>query len=174
MTREFWSGQQDSNLHQPIDFTTGDSDQPGRNRGESPVKPGCDSDRPRKRPPLSAEEKAFAIEKRELGWSCERIARSLGCSAGSVSWHCLQVGADPPNAKPIDTSIRGPMAVVRNGKLVRRYSPEEDRKLVALSLSGKTHTEIGRELGRRPNSVRGRLMTLARHEARLEARGGFR
>ena len=39
-----WSGQQDSNLHQPIDFTTGDSDKPGRNRGESRVKPGCDSD----------------------------------------------------------------------------------------------------------------------------------
>ncbi|MGH8100365.1 MAG: hypothetical protein ACREIW_03645 [Chthoniobacterales bacterium] len=39
-----WSGQQDSNLHQPLDIATCDSDKPARNRGESRVKPGFDSD----------------------------------------------------------------------------------------------------------------------------------
>ena len=39
-----WSGRQDSNLHQPIEIATGDSDKPPRNRGEPRVKRPRDSD----------------------------------------------------------------------------------------------------------------------------------
>jgi hypothetical protein len=123
-----------------------------------------------RRPNLTAEQKEFCAEKREAGWSYLRIARKLGVSQGSVSWHCLQMGADPPNARPIDKTIRTPLIAMRNGKPVRRFTPEDDARLTAMSMAGKGDTQIGRALGRRPNSIRGRLMILARHEARDELR----
>lgn len=47
MSKLFWSGQQDSNLHQPIDITTSDSDRGGQQPPAARPGPGCDSDRPR-------------------------------------------------------------------------------------------------------------------------------
>jgi hypothetical protein len=47
MTKLFggcWSGQQDSNLHQPIDLTTSDSDRGGQQPPAARPRPGCDSD----------------------------------------------------------------------------------------------------------------------------------
>lgn len=123
-----------------------------------------------RRPNLTQEQKDFAFEKREAGWSINRIAMRLGVSPGSIAWHCLAMGADPPNARPIDKAIKGPVSCLRNGKSVRRFTPEEDQQLVAMRLAGKTDTQIGRVVGRRSNSIRGRLMTLARHDARAEIR----
>jgi hypothetical protein len=121
-----------------------------------------------RRPNLTMEQKEFAATKREAGWSHARIARQLGVSPGSVAWHCLKVAADPPKAKPIDATMRGPALYDRNGKPVRRFTPEEDQQILTMRLAGKTPTQIGRALKRRHNSIVGRLMTLARHEARLE------
>ena len=59
--------------------------------------------------------------------------------------------------------------MTRNGFAVRHFTPEEDDRLLALEAEGKTYTEIGRLMNRKPNSIRGRLMTLARREARAEA-----
>jgi len=78
------------------------------------------------------------------------------------------MGADPPNAKPIDKTIRGPLVYMRNGRPVRRFTAIEDQELLALSLAGKTDHQIAKVMRRRHNSIRGRLMTLARHEARAE------
>ncbi len=58
---------------------------------------------------------------------------------------------------------------MRNGHPVRRYSAEDDAKLLAMEAEGKRIAEMARALGRQSNSVRARLMTLARHEARAEA-----
>ena len=121
-----------------------------------------------RRPNLAKEQKEFAAEKRESGWSINRIALRLGVSPGAIAWHCLQMGADPPNARPIDKTIKGPRVCMRTGKPVCRFTEIEDRQLIALSLAGKSDVEIGRAIGRKPNSVRGRLMTLARHDARAE------
>lgn len=121
-----------------------------------------------RRPNLTQAQKDFAVEKREAGWSHERIARAIDRSAGAVAWHCLALAADPPNARPIDKTIRGPLVVMRSGKPVRRYTPEDDAQLLELALAGNTHSQIGRVMKRRPNSIKGRLMTLARHEARAE------
>ena len=108
-------------------------------------------------------------ERREAGQSYARIARAFGCSESNVYWICLALGADHPNAKPLSVEIRGPMVVLRNGHAVRRYTREEDARLLALEAEGNGDSAIGKILGRRPNSVRARLMTLARREARTEA-----
>lgn len=122
-----------------------------------------------KRARLTPAEKELIFDLRERGWSCRRIAQKIGCSEGSVSWHCLQMGVDKPGAKPIDKTIRGPVVRTRGDFQVRRFTPEEDEQLVALALQGLSHSEIGRIIGRRHNSVSGRLATLARHDERRAA-----
>lgn len=116
--------------------------------------------------------------RREAGNSCEAIAaliRATGkeCSAEVVNWHCLRLGADPPNARPLPQTCPGPVAMQRGDHVVRRFSKEEDERLTALAKTIPTISDyqIGRLMGRKPNSVRGRLMTLARHEARREQNG---
>lgn len=122
-----------------------------------------------KRSNLSPAEKEQIFDLRELGWSLARIARKVGCSEGSVSWHCLQAGIDKPGAKPIDKTIRGPLVVKRGAFNIRRFTPEEDQQIVALRIQGLTLAEIGRIIGRRHNSIVGRLATLARHDERRAA-----
>ncbi|WP_368999728.1 hypothetical protein [Pseudophaeobacter sp. C1-32P7] len=98
------------------------------------------------------------------------IAERLGMSHGAVYWHCLRLGADSPksqeHAPPVE---RGPMIVCRSGHQVRRFTADEDRKLIEMEAAGLTASEMARRLNRKPNSVTGRLMTLARTEARKEA-----
>jgi len=108
-------------------------------------------------------------ERRESGQSYARIAHAFGCSASNVYWICLKLGADAPNAKPSPSQARGPMVVMRGEHAVRRFTADEDARMLALEAEGKGESEIGKLLGRRANSIRGRLMTLARREARTEA-----
>lgn len=118
---------------------------------------------------LTEGEKAWAAQEREKGRSLDDIADELGCSRGSVEWHCLLVGADPPKVRqpaPVPTE---PIILKRGGRQVRRFTQAEDSQLLAMSLENKTDTEIGRALKRRSHSIRGRLATLARREARAEA-----
>lgn len=109
------------------------------------------------------------VSMRERGLSYGLIAEEIGCSASAVSWHCLRLGADPPKPAPCWEGIRGPAVVQRNGHVVRRFTPDEDARLLELESQGLTPMEMARELGRRPNSVLGRLMTLARREERQDA-----
>jgi hypothetical protein len=104
---------------------------------------------------------------RERGLSCRRIGEILGgISPGAIAWHCLRLGADPPKAKPLSAMIRGPMVVTRGNHQVRRFSPEDDAKLLEMAARGAKNAEICRALNRKNNSVAGRLMTLARREER--------
>lgn len=107
-------------------------------------------------------------EMRERGLSCAQIGILLGCSTELVSWTCLKLGADPPNAKPLRDCIVGPAVMARGDHLVRRFTPDDDALLIGLESEGLNPSQIGRRMGRAPNSVRGRLMTLARREARRE------
>ena len=117
-------------------------------------------------------EQANAIaEMREAGLSISRIAQKLGMSDGSVAWQCLKFAADPPKLAtrvPARTAP-GPVVVMRGGHQVRHFTPEDDAQLLALEAERLTISEIARRLGRKPNSIRGRLYTLARHDARREA-----
>lgn len=113
-----------------------------------------------------------AADLREQGLSCQAIANKLEMSVGAVSWHCLRLGADSPKTRHNTARPTGPMLVKRSGHVVRRFSVEEDQMLIEMDLAGKRMCEIARKLNRRPNSVKGRLMTLARREERLEIANG--
>lgn len=106
---------------------------------------------------------------REAGKSYEQIGRAIGCSSSAISWHCLRLGADGPKQTRLWTGIVGPEIFSRNGHSVRRYTPDEDELLLSLEAKGLPIATIAARMGRRWNSIKGRLMTLARREERQEA-----
>ncbi|MBU0643672.1 MAG: hypothetical protein KJ731_21160 [Alphaproteobacteria bacterium] len=107
---------------------------------------------------------------RETGMSVDAIAKRLGMSRGSVSWHCLRLGADSPNTVTNVSDPKGPMVVARGDHYVKRFTATEDRALIDMDIAGWRVCDMARALDRKPNSIRGRLMTLARREARAEQR----
>ncbi|GJD92877.1 hypothetical protein [Methylobacterium iners] len=109
------------------------------------------------------------VEMRERGKTHAVIARALGCSVSAVSYQCLRLGVETPKPPSVSIEIRGPLVTTRNGYMVRRFTPEDDAQILAMEAEQRSVSEIARHLGRQPHSVRQRLMTLARREARLEA-----
>lgn len=116
---------------------------------------------------LTLEQIARICEMREGGRSYGFIARIVGCSRGAVAWQCLRNGADKPGAKPLPD--QDPAEYRRGSHQVRHYTPDEDALIIALALQNFPRTVIAKRLGRKPHSVLGRIMTLARREARREA-----
>lgn len=120
---------------------------------------------------LTEEQLQQAFAWREAGRSVRWIANRLNISEGAISWHCLKAGVESPRtARGAFVSRVMPGAVEQRGDhLVRRYSEAEDRLILTMAARGATNTEIGRALtpSRAPNSIQGRLMTLARREERL-------
>lgn len=109
-------------------------------------------------------------EMRERGLSYGQIGRLLNMSPGAVSWHCLRLGVESP--KPLKGHFNpkpGPTVMKRGNHVVRRFTPAEDRMLLEMEMEGIKRSEICKALGRSNNSVLGRLMTLARRDARAEA-----
>lgn len=113
---------------------------------------------------------------REKGWGTVRIAQHFTAkgtkvSPGSIQWQCLVHGADaPPRLRGKHTQ---PAAPYQRGKhIVRPYTADDDALLRALDCQGISMSVMARRIGRRPNSIRGRLATLARMEARAEDRAG--
>jgi hypothetical protein len=115
-----------------------------------------------------------ACAMRERGLSCQQIsnhfaAAGVKVSAGSISWACLTRGADiPPARRGAKQSLRAGETYSRNGHVIRTFTPDEDTLLRVLDMQGFSLAVIARRLGRRHNSIRGRLATLARHDARRE------
>ncbi|PHY20896.1 hypothetical protein CSW59_06710 [Caulobacter sp. BP25] len=109
------------------------------------------------------------VQMRERGRSYAVIARKLGCSIGTVSWHCLRLGAEPPKPRALKPLADGPQSVSRGDHTVRRFTAEDDAKLLEMEAQGASVSAIAKALDRRHNSITGRLMTLARHQARTEA-----
>lgn len=107
---------------------------------------------------------------REAGASCGQIAAAVGCSVSAVSWQCLRLGAEPPNPRSLNDVPTTPKVSKRGDHVVRRFTVDEDAQILALEAEGFRPIEIARRLGRPPNSVLGRIMTLARREARMEGR----
>jgi DNA-binding CsgD family transcriptional regulator len=109
---------------------------------------------------------------RERGRSARQIARHFAdagvtISASAIDWQCLSHGADAPR------QLQGPctqaVAPYRRGaSVVQPYTPAEDARLRHLRGLGLRISEISRRMGRKPNSVRARLLTLARRDARAE------
>ena len=95
-----------------------------------------------------------------------RVAELAGLTLGQTSYLLLKHGiiSKFTRLKPRH-SFR---AHTRGGHEFRPYSPAEDAKLLKLEATGASYAEMGRALGRKPNSCQGRLMTIARHEAMRE------
>lgn len=118
---------------------------------------------------LSEDELERVAALRERGLSYGQIARKIGCSEGSVGWALLKLGIDIHQDKPLKPVPVSAAPIKRGKHLVRPFTQDEDARLLALEATGmKTHA-IARSLGRRNNSVIGRMRTLARRQAREEA-----
>lgn len=116
-----------------------------------------------------------AVRLREVDGLSERaICRKLQCSLGWLQAVLLKLAADTPETavRVLPQTAPGP-AVCAGKRTVRRFQPDEDR--VILEMAAKQHKPfaIARALDppRHWQSVRARLDTLARHEARREAAG---
>ena len=114
------------------------------------------------------------VRLRERNLSYAAIARHFTergtpVSAGSIAWQCLRLGADVPAQFRRSATPRS-APVMRNGRQVRPFTPEEDAKLLRLEAAGTTIFRIAREMKRGDNSIRGRLYSLARQEARSEGK----
>lgn len=103
----------------------------------------------------------------EAGACHAALAAEYGCARSTIGQICLKYGVDTPGAQPPARPIL--RSFRRAGVTVHRFSDVEDRKLLFLEAKGLDRSEIGRRLGRHRHSVRGRLMTLARRDARAEA-----
>lgn len=104
-------------------------------------------------------------ELREAGKTYDEIGAELGGISGSnISWICLKYGIEGPRKSKLGD--RGPMVRKRGNYEVRRFTPEEDTKIIEMSLAGHRAYAIGKAIGRPHNSVLGRQMTLARRDER--------
>jgi DNA-binding CsgD family transcriptional regulator len=109
------------------------------------------------------------VKMRERGLGFDHIGKEIGCSSSAVYWHCLRLGAEPPKPQwPLRTPCKTPVVRQRGGHTVRLFTQREDERLLQMRSQGLSIAEISRQLDRRSNSVVGRLMALARHEARRE------
>ena len=117
---------------------------------------------------LGDPEFAIMAEMRERRKTYAVIARKLKCSSGMVYWHCLRLGIDP-YPTPLRAVPTEPVIVKRGKFIVRRFTQDEDNRLLSMSISGMKEFHIAKALNRGTNSIRGRLMTLARRDARMEA-----
>lgn len=133
------------------------------------------TDRPapkRQRLPWTTEQLDFIATMRERGRGGEFIARELQerfgvvCDPSTVIYQCMRMGADIPARLRIKAAK--PKRCIRNGHIVRPFRKEDDRRLLEMKAAGRRTTEIARSLRRTSSSITGRLMTLARHEARKE------
>ncbi|NWK96541.1 hypothetical protein DM806_12895 [Sphingobium lactosutens] len=109
---------------------------------------------------------------RERGWSAPRIAAHFAgegapISKSTVYGQCKRIGADVP-ARLQHKTFQRRDPYWRAGQAVRPWSAEEDGMLLDLEQRGTRINAIARQLGRANSSVRGRLLTLARREARSE------
>lgn len=114
-----------------------------------------------KRKPLTPAEQDRVVEMREGGATISKIATALGCSCGSVRYWCLVHAAVPPKGLKKHTAGG---SMVRNGRVVRPFSPEEDQEIMRLRGEGLSLAEIGRRVGRAHNSILMRLMSISVRE----------
>lgn len=107
-----------------------------------------------------------AIALREQGISYGEISKDTGMSRGQIYWECLRAGAEAPNNTIRAGKITAMVVSTKRGHIIRRFTEEEDRKILEMEAQGMGPFQIGKALGRAHNSITGRLMTLARHDER--------
>src|SRR3546814_19237331 len=105
-------------------------------------------------------------DKRETGWSYARIAKwfeaqGVHVASQTIAWQCVRLG------------IIGPRTVAQaGGRTVSRgraFTPDEDRRLLEMSLAGARRIDMERALGRSRSSLIARLYILPRSPALKKA-----
>lgn len=121
---------------------------------------------------LPPEIQAMIAERREAGAELKAIADEFNCTQGSVQWACLKLGAELPSPYPLKLKhhLQNPV-VARGNHVVRAFTPDDDEKIRDMAAQGIGDAAIGRSLTpqRKPNSIKSRLMTLARRDERAAA-----
>lgn len=111
-------------------------------------------------------------ELREKGWGIDRIAAHFTAhgtkiSGNAINWQCMLNGADVPiHLRGKHTQASAPFR--RGDHIIRPYTKDDDALLRVLDMQGFKVATIARRMGRKHNSIRGRLLTLARMDARAE------
>jgi hypothetical protein len=123
---------------------------------------------------LTAEQVAWACEKREAGWSTARIGMKLGVSSGAINYQCLKNGAISPRQRRHDTPTERLVYTGRDGRTFRTFTPEEDEQLLGYARDGKKPPEIATLMSRGRTSVVMRLMLLELREDMPEREGAAR
>ncbi len=113
-------------------------------------------------------EKIFDMRERR-GFSVMKIAKVLGLSKSTVGWHLIKYGVEKKGAAPEPKVNKLRSYVRKDGVVIRPFSSEESLRAERMSKEGMTDSEIGRQLGRKPNVVTTHLRILARRAARAEA-----
>jgi hypothetical protein len=118
--------------------------------------------------------RAKILEMRENGFSYTRIAARYKVSVSCVEYHCLMAGADPPGP-PRSISPRRQGPIKRGRSVVHPFTKVDDVLILSLTHRGVSNSQIAQQLTtadpsrpRRPHTIKGRLATLARQEARAE------
>ncbi|MGC3938292.1 hypothetical protein ACOTTU_10860 [Roseobacter sp. EG26] len=111
-------------------------------------------------------ERNTVAELREQGLALSAISARTGMTLSSVAYTCLLKAVDSPQTAGKLPVYNGAMVMKRGKHTVRRFTPKEDRKIIEMELSGHRVSEIAAALGRKSNSVKGRMMTLARRQER--------
>lgn len=72
---------------------------------------------------LSQQELERIVAMREKAYGYAVIAKEIGCSAGSVSWHCAQLGVEPPKIQwPLQRPPIKPYSYQRRNGIVRAFT----------------------------------------------------
>lgn len=117
------------------------------------------------------EEGAARLERlRQRGWSYASIGREVGLSASAVHYQCLIRGLVSPNQRG-KTGCKGPAEMTyRDGRQMRRFTPEDETRMLELEAQGLSVGQIAKAMGRAQTSVRIKLLMLAhRQEVLAEA-----
>lgn len=118
-------------------------------------------------------------QRRSQGQSLGQLVRFLGrhgvtISESALSWQLLRNGIDLPKRRHQAARFQPGVTYTRpDGTICRTYTPEEDKIIRHFGAKGWRQSRITRALKRcgyerKPHSVLGRLMTLARHDARTQ------
>jgi transposase-like protein len=120
---------------------------------------------------MTSEQLAIVERMRAKGKSYRQIARRMGMSPGAISWYCLRYAIEGPKGR-IKSRVKPGAISTRGNHVVRRFTPEEDQKIVEMRLSGMSINVIAGTMGRATSSILGRLMTLAAWEERHGGEAG--
>lgn len=102
-------------------------------------------------------------EERDLTYA--QIARRLGVTLNQVRWHVRTRGAYGPRDLEAIARRRKPQeTIMRRGRPVRPFSPEESARAIALLVETGSSSKVARMLGRAKSSVRAHAAGVARRQ----------